>query len=1280
MHAASARRTGEHRFRAFGIIRGMEKKHAENRASCAVAIMALSLPFAAMAIDRMDYPDADTVVLDDATRIEYAADGTYTEENDERILALTEKGRRSLRTFSISVSRRYGSAEIVSVEIIGTNGVARPVDFAKTLKEATDNSSTAANIYDPLDRIISCSVPGMEIGETRRIVSRMRTVKPRMRGAFATGALFEAMRPVVNASMEVIAPAGLPLARIKLRNPVGKTVERSPDETLPDGRVRMKWTARNVPQAFPEPDMPPFSSVAQKLLVSTCGSWEEVSRWYWNLCEPHLGAVNEAMTNKVASLVRGASTRMERIRALFKFVSQEIRYMGLMMEDESPGYSPHDVRITFDNRYGVCRDKAALLVAMLRMAGMDARPVLISVGPKLDGDVPLPYFNHAIVAVAPDPGETSSGGGSWMLMDPTNENTKDLLPAYLMDCSYLVAHPEGCPLATVPVTPAEENAFVVRTDGSLEPDGSALVRTVASFRGVNDLLRGSLVRLTPKERRRAFESVVRRVHPGAELLSFEMKPLDLRDTDTPMEASLTVRIPDLVMRGRTRDELTVPFVLSGFGVADRLLSGATSLDTRRYPLTFFSTAKVEEKVCISTGDSLGDVMHIPADVAVGTNGCRYVRRMRMKDGEFTAIRSRTIGVTELSPDGYAALKDDLEEIELGTRTRPRFAARPPAREANVRLLSDVTEVRLRTPFSWTVTNTWEKEVLTYAGKKASAELVFSVKPAVSSMEVVSATVSNRNGRVFPVTPAEMNLLDAGWAASAPRYAASKRLVVNLPAVETGSVIRVTAVGNVTNSPIAYCRLFTFDSTDPIGIKSVTVDGRSPDGGGVPFKVVTGGDLGNVTETRHFSLAVTNPAALPREGRQPPALLWRRSAMVSAADLDEYRRSLFDALAEARAKGSAAAAAKAIELAGDEHRPEDRIAAVRNWLWRNVRMAGPGLFDLPFDQAFFPPDRSLSDGYASAADWMNLYFAMLEAVGFDVEFVLSDGDANGHEALARARRNVPQPDDFDDIVIRARIKEGGWLFGLLGGEERTFVLDYESEYTPLGVRDVEGRNGRTESHMTIDLNETGAARITVSNSTWGVAVGALRKRYAEMLPEMRARHHTELVGDIAESAEAISGLEADVEGYPFSLVHSVYAPGYAAKSGDTLVLAVPGIGGTFLPEGEAGRKSPFEVSGRLRPSVIVREVVFPEGFTEIEHMPEPWEISLPGDGSARCRLSVESRMEDGRLHVVFREEHLPGRSRMFKEDWLGFFRGWNRRTGSRLSRTVSVRTADRAARR
>ena len=65
-----------------------------------------------------------------------------------------------------------------------------------------------------------------------------------------------------------------------------------------------------------------------------------------------------------------------------------------------------------------------------------AYPVLVNVGMKRDIDVPEPSFNHAIVSVELKKGE-------YLLMDPTAENTKDLLPSYECDQSYLVCRPEG---------------------------------------------------------------------------------------------------------------------------------------------------------------------------------------------------------------------------------------------------------------------------------------------------------------------------------------------------------------------------------------------------------------------------------------------------------------------------------------------------------------------------------------------------------------------------------------------------------------------------------------------------------------------------------------------------------------------------------------------------------------------------------------------------------------------------------------------------------------------
>jgi hypothetical protein len=65
------------------------------------------------------------------------------------------------------------------------------------------------------------------------------------------------------------------------------------------------------------------------------------------------------------------------------------------------------------------------------------------------------------------------------------------------------------------------------------------------------------------------------------------------------------------------------------------------------------------------------------------------------------------------------------------------------------------------------------------------------------------------------------------------------------------------------------------------------------------------------------------------------------------------------------------------------------------------------------------------------------------------------------------------------------------------------------------------------------------------------------------------------------------------------------------------------------------------------------------------------MTLPGSSSPYARLSVESRTEDGRLKVIFREELPPAPAMELPPDYRGFVRDWNRRTGSAPGRTLSA---------
>ncbi len=1232
------------------------------------------------------FPDADCVYLDDRIHTRFEADGSDITWDDEWVKVLTEKGRRSCATVTLDYSERYGDAGILCLEIVGTNGVVRSVDFARTLKVATDNSSLSANIVDPLDKKVSCVVSGLQVGEIRHVRFWRRTHRARMKDAWADVNLLEQTQPILSTVISVDQPADRPVVHAVLRNPFGKTVVRAPDRDLGNGRRLLLWTARDVPQVFPEPKMPPLSRCAQTLRLSTVGDWPTVSRWYWGLCAPHLAKTTPAMTNKVAELVAGCVSQHEKIRAVFKFVSQEIRYMGLTLEDTAPGYEPHDVNITFDNRYGVCRDKAALLAALLRIAGVKAYPVLIHAGAKMDPEIPTPFFNHAIVAV-------EVGKGRYTLMDPTDESTKDLLPAYLSDKSYLVARPDGETLLTSPVTPATRNTLHVTSEGTLNENGDALLRTTFAFDGINDtVVRRSLLKKTPLQRRRWFETVWRGVAAGAELLSLEIQPQDLQDTNARLVAKTVVRLPELLLRGATRDALSVPFATRALSVVDGTLDENTALETRRFPLVLPCTAGTEETLCLTLGEAVGRVRSLPAPAHVCAGSYAFDRTVTCTNGVLTARRTTHVAGLNFDVPAYDALRTARKEVETAERETPLFAPREDV-DAHVRIRAATRVTHIVSPTAWTTTNIVEKEILTYRGKQTSSELKFSYAPSTRHIELVSATVSNRNGKVFSVTPKEINLMDCGWAASAPRYPASKILVVNLPGVEIGSVIRHIVTSTVTNAPVAYTFQYPFGSRNPTDYEKVEVHVPAE----LDFRVASRripADAYTVATngaTRTYAWTMRNPPRVPDEPSQPPASRWRSCLAVSLVDWESYGSELVTALGRVGTpcRPSGAARAKARELTAACPTPADRITAIRTFL-RQIRTAGPDLFDLPFDRAFTAPDRLLSEGYGSKADRMNLLRVMLEAAGFDCSFALVSDDRLSLCEIESAARVVPCPGTFNALVIRA-VWRDGWIPFLR--DETVFWVSTENEWTPpeasawFGYSYFDPQESefgritpsaplwetRMDNFCRLEVRSNGAVDFDVTNRTYGVVIGVLRKKFAELLPEMRSRFHQQLLGDLAQNATATSELVTDVKGYPFSLSFGAYAEGYAVAKDDGLTIKIPDFKEKFFSVGGERRQSPIVVGG-AREVVDTYEVVFPEGYTEIESLPKDFEIRNPrNEDEIWLRHAVTSRVEGGRLHVTVRR-CAPARvvDTFLGPEYHPFLHDWNRRVAAEAARTITAR--------
>ena len=97
---------------------------------------------------------------------------------------------------------------------------------------------------------------------------------------------------------------------------------------------------------------------------------------------------------------------MDSISLLTHWAADEIRYSGISM-GPGEGYTLHSGEMNFTDRCGVCKDKAGMLITMLRAAGFESYPAMTMAGSRIDY-IPADQFNHSVTVVKLKDGNTNS--------------------------------------------------------------------------------------------------------------------------------------------------------------------------------------------------------------------------------------------------------------------------------------------------------------------------------------------------------------------------------------------------------------------------------------------------------------------------------------------------------------------------------------------------------------------------------------------------------------------------------------------------------------------------------------------------------------------------------------------------------------------------------------------------------------------------------------------------------------------------------------------------------
>jgi hypothetical protein len=296
------------------------------------------------------------------------ADGTYRESAEQSVRIRTAKGVEDYGSQEISYIA--SQEEILSVDAwtVTPQGTRIPVMPEAIRDRADDNSGGVAELSDTRVRVIV--FPRVSVGSviTYQATSRVHTTP--YPGEFTRTFLFSSSLPYEDWELRVVMPASRTL-HIEQRGVQGgleKTVDGWSHYTFRYRRESAEPSMRGAAGPLHRGDY---------LLLSTMADPLALGRAARHFFEPQVEVTDE-IRRLALSLTANATSDRDRVRALYHWVTQNIRYVSVALG--AGRLVPRSASTVLDTRYGDCKDHVVLLESLLLAVGIPSSPALISSG------------------------------------------------------------------------------------------------------------------------------------------------------------------------------------------------------------------------------------------------------------------------------------------------------------------------------------------------------------------------------------------------------------------------------------------------------------------------------------------------------------------------------------------------------------------------------------------------------------------------------------------------------------------------------------------------------------------------------------------------------------------------------------------------------------------------------------------------------------------------------------------------------------------------------------
>jgi len=437
------------------------------------------------------HKDAGAVILLKETYVRVDEHRSATRHIRAVVKLLDDKAVSDYSQVSVSFNSFYDEAVLLRARTITGGKITEVFPDAVQIKTAPGSQGTQ---YTDM-RSLTFSLPGLAKGSAFEYEVRIRR-----KSAIMENQWFERvnLHYLHYGNMPRIDPVYK--SRFVLDVPQGEAfVHRTtvmkghPEVTNRNRRTVYTWEADNLAPIAVESHMPPPFLTMPTVYVSSLQSWTELGKWAASIfnsrTEP--GPEVKAAARDIAG---GLSTDREKIRAVFYFVEENVKYVAADLN--RGGYTPHFAHEVLKNRYGDCKDQAVLVVSLLKAVNIEAYPAFVDSCETrgIHEDVPSPQFPHAIVYVPLKEGplwlETTAGVASF----------PSLQAAYQGGLAFVVDGRSIKPVFT-PLPKAESNVGRMTMSGTLNGADYEGTLTFQASGAFSDIFKSLLKTATPDQRK-----------------------------------------------------------------------------------------------------------------------------------------------------------------------------------------------------------------------------------------------------------------------------------------------------------------------------------------------------------------------------------------------------------------------------------------------------------------------------------------------------------------------------------------------------------------------------------------------------------------------------------------------------------------------------------------------------------------------------------------------------------------------------------------------------------